>query len=101
MLYAIGIKHNKLVSIEDTCLYNNSKKISKYIIISYGIIQSECTLFNNKCDAEEVLKDIKDENNTVSFVNGNIFAGIFKEFDDPEPKIEDLKIYRMNVEEVE
>lgn len=100
-MYAIGTSPNKLISIENICLFSNNKTVSKYIIIQYGIIQSECTLFNNKCDAEEILKDMKDENNTVTFKNGNIFAGILEELDEPEPKIEDLKIYRVNIEEVE
>lgn len=100
-MYAIGTSPNKLMEIEDTCLFNNGNEISKYIIVSYDIIQSDCTLFNNKCDAEEILKDMKDENNIVTFTNRNIFAGILDELDEPEPKIEDLKIYRLNVEEVE
>lgn len=101
MLYAIGTAYNKLLGIKQYDAFNESGKYYIYIDISYGIIQSDCTLFNNKCDAEEILKDMKDENNIITFTNRNIFAGILDELDESEPKIEDLKIYRLNVEEVE
>lgn len=96
MLYAIGTAYNKLLGIKQYDAFNESGKYYIYIDISYGIIQSDCTLFNNKCDAEEILKDMKDENNIITFTNG-----ILDELDESEPKIEDLKIYRLNVEEVE
>lgn len=100
-MYAIGTAPNNLVKIEKCNMICAIDEYYYHIFVSYDIIQSECTLFNNKCDAEEILKDMKNENNTVSFANGNIFAGILDELDEPEPKVEDLKIYRLNVEEVE
>lgn len=100
MLYAIGTAPNKLLGIREYNTFSESGKYFVYINILYDIFQSECTLFNNHCDAKNVLDYIKDKNNIVAFKNGNIFAGILDELDEPEPKIKDLKIYKLNVEEV-
>lgn len=100
MLYVIGTSPYDLVKIEKCNMIYAIDEYCAHIFVSYGIVQSECTLFNNKCDAEEILKDMKDKNNTITFTNGNMFAGIIDELDEPEPKIEDLKIYRLNIEEV-
>lgn len=101
MLYAIGTTPNNLLGIKEYNTFSESGEYFVYINILYNIVQSDCTLFNNKCDAEEILKDMKDENNIVTFTNRNIFAGILDELDEPKPKIEDLKIYKLNVKEVE
>lgn len=101
MLYAIGTSPYNLVNIGKCNIISAIDESYYHIFVDYGIIQSDCTLFNNKCDAEKILKDMKDENNIVTFTNRNIFAGILDKLDEPEPKIEDLKIYRLNVEEAE
>lgn len=100
MLYVIGTTPNNLLGIKEYGAFSESGEYYFYIYILYDIIQSDCTLFSNKCEAEEILDHIKNKNNIVTLGNGNIFAGI-GEFDEPEPKIEDLKIYRLNIEEVE
>lgn len=101
MLYAIGTAPSKLLVIKEYDTFSESGEYFIYINILYDIVQSECTLFNNKCDAEKILDYMKDKNNMVAFKNGNIFSGILDELDEPEPKIEDLKICRLNIEEVE
>lgn len=99
MLYAIGTSPYDLLKINANLTFNDNGKFGKYIHIKYDIIQSDCTLFNNKCDAENILKDMKKEDNIVTFKNDSVFSCI-EESSKSEPKIEDLKIYRLDVEEV-
>lgn len=99
MLYVIGTSLYDFVEINEFTMIYGDKYYYRFYV-GYDSTEPKYTLFKNKCDAEDILKRMKDKNNEVCFHNVNIFACI-EEFATPKPKIEDLKIYRLVAEEVE